>query len=129
MLKQKIERQQNPSRLKNFIFEFLALIKRRIKKQTIGIKNKKNVEGLQNPNNHSFFPSDNIMSQNIVINSKAFTIKKFGIPKSSVKNTIELKIKKIVSIGAKIRLPINVIIDICKPHPTRMGIETRGTIN
>jgi hypothetical protein len=121
--------QKKPNNIKNFALDRLCLITIKIRKATVGIKNRKSVIGLQNPHSHSFFPSDSIKSQKLVTISNNFIISEFGIPISSVKKTSELKIKKIVSIGAKIRLPMNVIVDICKPQPTRIGIDANVTIN
>jgi hypothetical protein len=101
----------------------------RIRKARAGIRNRKNVVGLQNPQSHSFLPKDSIKFQYLVTSSSNFITNEFGIPISSVKKTSELKTRKIVSIGAKIRFPINVSIDICRPQPTRIGIEASVTIN
>jgi hypothetical protein len=61
------------------------------------------------------------ISSNIIIK------RPFGLQQSCVKNTSELKIKNSIKTGRNIKFPTNVITDVCKPQPTRIGIETSET--
>ena len=129
IFKQRIDMQKKQNKVNVFARDCLCFMIIKIRKARAGIRNRKNVVGLQNPQSHSFLPKDSIKFQNLVTSSSNFITNEFGIPISSVKKTSELKIKKIVSIGANIKLPINVIIDICRPQPTRIGIDANVTIN
>lgn len=52
----------------------------------------------------------------------------FGIDSSSVKNTIELRIKNMARNGVKIKLPTNDIREIGIPHVIRIGKDAIVTI-
>ena len=85
--------------------------------------------GFAKPVSQDTRPQSRTLCQKLVTRFNKSIKKPFGMDKISVKNIIELKIKNIVNMGQKIRLPNKLAFDIGIPHATSIGRDTKVAIS
>ena len=115
--------------MKILLVELLIVLCERIKKVSIGIESRIKLFVCANPISHDFSPYNRMFSQNVVSLFKLVIKNMLGIVKNCVKKMRELRIKKSVRIGAKIKFPTMLNFDNGNPAFIKIGRETIVTIN